>query len=121
MVREIRWYGFPAAAGYATDLNGVRLTPEGIYKNNEKRFNLIRGLRENESKIVERVEEVAAADQGEFREVDFEELCVKSFGEEYASFGGIFECFYLKVVSAGSAKQVNTMTKGDTRVRPQVV
>ena len=102
-------------------MNGVRLTPEGIYKNNEKRFNLIRGLRENESKIVERVEEVAAADQGEFREVDFEELCVKSFGEEYASFGGIFECFYLKVVSAGSAKQVNTMTKGDTRVRPQVV
>ena len=107
LINEIRGKGFPATAWDATDSNGVRLTPEAIYKNNEKRCELIRGLQHNESKIVERVEEVAAADLGEFREVDFEELCVKTFGDEYASFGGFYEFFYLKVVSEGKAEPVN--------------
>ena len=121
LVREIRGFGFPAADGYTTDSNGDRLTRVEIYKNNEKRCQLLSALRSFTDEIVKRVEKVAAADSGKFREVNFEELCVASFGEGYASFGGIFELFYLKVVSEGNAEPVNTGTRIQNWVRQQVV
>jgi hypothetical protein len=121
LVSEIHGHGFPAAGSSTTDSNGVRLTRKEIYANNEKRCQLLSALRAYKDEIIKRVETVAAADSGKFREVNFEELCVASFGKGFASLGVIFEFFYLKVVLAGKAEPVNTGTIGQKRVRQQVV